>query len=312
MTIHKAKGLEFGTVIVPGLDSGPVVATQICCCSTNGCSPDKGKRAPASGGLLLAPIKATGEETHPTYRYLRDLNAEAEDVESSRLLYVAATRAENRLHLMACLGCDKDGELKKPIARSLLSRAWPVAEGSFQRRSERRPRKRNRARVEEIYSVNRLARGFRVPSLPDALCAGRRRRKDARKSEIEFSWAGETARHVGTVVHQWLQRIADDEMRGWDARRVDALRQTFSRELERRGIQRSRARTAAALVAERAEERPCRSERHAGCLGLTRKRAASIDCACEATDGVPHLRNRSPFPGRHRATMDRGFQDQPT
>ena len=78
--------------------------------------------------MLLAPIKATGEETHPTYRYLRDLNADAEDVESSRLLYVAATRAENRLHLMACLGCDKDGELKKPIARSLLSRAWAVAE----------------------------------------------------------------------------------------------------------------------------------------------------------------------------------------
>jgi len=63
------------------------------------------REPPASGGvasgLLLAPIKATGAETDPTYRYLRDLNADAEDVESSRLLYVAATRAENRLHLLA-------------------------------------------------------------------------------------------------------------------------------------------------------------------------------------------------------------------
>src|SRR5687768_5797181 len=135
MTIHKAKGLEFGTVIVPGLDlaSGggdtdlllfnEVVSPR---------PPDKGGSEPsASGGLLLAPIKPTGAETDPTYRYLRDLNAHAEDVESSRLLYVAATRAEHGLHLMACLGCDNDGELKKPTAHTLLSCAWPAAAPYF-------------------------------------------------------------------------------------------------------------------------------------------------------------------------------------
>ena len=51
-----------------------------------------------------------------------DLNAYADDVESSRLLYVAATRAEQHLHLLACLGCDRDGELKNPAADTLLSR----------------------------------------------------------------------------------------------------------------------------------------------------------------------------------------------
>ena len=163
MTIHKAKGLEFGTVIVPGLDSGPgggdadlllfheLVPSR---------PPVKGGSEPtASGGLLLAPIKATGDETHPTYRYLRDLNAAAEDVESSRLLYVAATRAENRLHLMACLGCDKDGELKKPIARSLLSRAWPVAVEHFHTEHADAPPEQDRLR-RDTYSVYRLARGF--------------------------------------------------------------------------------------------------------------------------------------------------------
>src|SRR5205814_8426876 len=93
--------------------------------------PDKGGGASAPGGLLLAPIKAAGTETDNTYRYLRDLDTDAEDVEASRLLYVAATRAENRLHLLACLGRDKDGELKRPTAHTLLARAWPVAEGSF-------------------------------------------------------------------------------------------------------------------------------------------------------------------------------------
>jgi hypothetical protein len=30
------------------------------------------------------------------------------------------------------------------------------------------------------------------------------------EEQIEFSWAGETARHVGTVVHRWPQRIAKE------------------------------------------------------------------------------------------------------
>jgi ATP-dependent exoDNAse (exonuclease V) beta subunit len=56
------------------------------------------------------------------------------------------------------------------------------------------------------------------------------------EQEIEFSWAGETARHIGTVVHRWLQRIAEDGLRGWDARRVAGLSALFARELQRRGV----------------------------------------------------------------------------
>src|SRR3954467_10964576 len=142
MTIHKAKGLEFGTVIVPGLDSGPgggdpdllLFHEMVAAGATrdSGRPPNKGGGArSAPGGLLLAPIKATGFDSDPTYRYLARLDTEAEDPEASRLLYVAATRAEMRLHLLACLGCDKDGNLKRPSAHTLLSRAWNVAEGSF-------------------------------------------------------------------------------------------------------------------------------------------------------------------------------------
>jgi ATP-dependent exoDNAse (exonuclease V) beta subunit len=149
---------------------------------------------------------------------------------------------------MACLGCDKDGELKKPIARSLLARAWPVAEISFSAEAAAAAEEEV-ARVEEIYSVSRLTRGFRLPSTP-ATVQWIPPTEGSEQADIEFSWAGETARHVGTVVHHWLQRIADDEMHGWDARRVDALRPMFARELERRGIQRARSEDAAALVAD--------------------------------------------------------------
>jgi ATP-dependent exoDNAse (exonuclease V) beta subunit len=195
---------------------------------------------------LLAPIKPTGAETDPTYRYLRDLNADAEDVESSRLLYVAATRAEQRLHLMACLGCDKDGELKNPISHSLLSRAWSVGASSFE--PHKVAEAGEGARSSGLEAVSRLTRGFRLPPLPEPVSwkslPGR-----GDEEQIEFSWAGETARHIGTVVHRWLQRIADDATRDWDPRRVDMLCALFARELERRGIQRSRSKDAAGLVA---------------------------------------------------------------
>src|SRR5437763_797332 len=170
MTIHKAKGLEFGTVIVPGLDMGPgggdpdlLLFHELV--SVDGSSrrpPVKGGSEPkASGrlGLLLAPIKATGSDSDPTYRYLARLDTEAEDTEASRLLYVAATRAEHRLHLLACVGCDKDGNLKRPSAHTLLSRAWAVAEAQFT--AEQNAGEPDAVgRAPRVYSINRFALDF--------------------------------------------------------------------------------------------------------------------------------------------------------
>jgi RecB family exonuclease len=53
---------------------------------------------------------------------------------------------------------------------------------------------------------------------------------------IEFSWVGETARHVGTITHRWLQRIATEGLAKWDGARVAALADAISRELGRRGV----------------------------------------------------------------------------
>ena len=77
-----------------------------------------------------------------------------------------------------------------------------------------------------------------MPVLPLRRAVARApRRADAQDNEeIEFSWAGETARHVGTVVHRWLQRIADDALAGWTPARIEALRPRLARELERRGV----------------------------------------------------------------------------
>lgn len=51
------------------------------------------------------------------------------------------------------------------------------------------------------------------------------------QNEIEFSWAGKTARHIGSVVHRWLQRIAEDKIIGWNVSQIKALHDTFRKNL---------------------------------------------------------------------------------
>jgi ATP-dependent exoDNAse (exonuclease V) beta subunit len=235
MTIHQAKGLEFANVIVPGLDRGPGRGEQ----------PLFLWRELPGRGLLLAPIKAAGEERDPIYAYLARLDTEAEDMEAARLLYVAATRAERRLHLLGCVKTDEAGAPKRPHPRTLLARAWQVAEPHFR---EPLPAPAPEERREPGSSIQRLAAEFRMPA-PPAPARWAAPPEGREEEGIEFSWVGETARHVGTVVHRWLQRIAEDGMRGWDARRVDSLMKAFARELERRGVPSGETKTAAERVA---------------------------------------------------------------
>ncbi len=93
MTIHKSKGLEFDTVVLP----------QLSATNTNRDRPllrwlklPREQQAPL---FLLAPIKATDQERCPLYDFLASLDQEKEHFEKQRLLYVAITRAKKRLFL---------------------------------------------------------------------------------------------------------------------------------------------------------------------------------------------------------------------
>jgi ATP-dependent exoDNAse (exonuclease V) beta subunit len=257
MTVHKAKGLEFDTVIVPGLDRSPRSGRKPLFAWRSLPSPLAGQGNTWGGaeragerGLLLAPIDETGGEKEPLYRYVRDLDREAEDIEAGRLLYVAATRAESRLHLLACLKVDEDGVLKKPSKRSLLGIAWgalpsipipsPLAgypgearstplEGAGERGQGERPSPPGDR-------LRRLPLGFRIPAAPDSTVWRSPLEGGEEAAQIEFSWVGETARHMGTVVHAWLHRIADDELKGWDAARVARARAAVRGQLSARGV----------------------------------------------------------------------------
>jgi ATP-dependent exoDNAse (exonuclease V) beta subunit len=255
MTIHKAKGLEFHTVIVPGLGRAP--------------RGDEAKlflwveqpRTDGGGGadLLLAPIQETGAEEDPVYRWLQALEAGKEQLESGRLLYVAATRARERLHLLGDtrLATDDDGvpEVKAPGERTLLGRLWPLVEPVYAEAAKRlvesspAPAEAEAAGDEIDQSLRRIASGWQPPAPPPRVGWTPPRDPARARDEIEFSWVGETARHVGSVVHRWLQRIADDGLAGWDAARVHSQRQAFRDELVACGLEADAVAAAAERVA---------------------------------------------------------------
>ena len=63
---------------------------------------------------------------------------------------------------------------------------------------------------------------WQAPPIAARRALGRLQRLRAARSGrpgVEFDWASETARHVGTVVHRYLQRIAEEGVARWDAAR---------------------------------------------------------------------------------------------
>ena len=122
MTIHKAKGLEFDTVILPGIDAQP--------------KKDEGQlilwHEPRETEVLFAPITETGsEETDPIYRYLARVEQQKSDHETVRLLYVAATRAKTQLHILGWANVKPDGSIA-PVTGSFLRILWPAVASTFQ------------------------------------------------------------------------------------------------------------------------------------------------------------------------------------
>ena len=94
MTIHKAKGLEFDTVIIPGLhrqsrsNQSELLLWR--------------ERVNTSGqtDLIMSPPASTGEDADSIYQYLRREQSLKDRLEDARVLYVACTRAKTHLHLL--------------------------------------------------------------------------------------------------------------------------------------------------------------------------------------------------------------------
>jgi ATP-dependent exoDNAse (exonuclease V) beta subunit len=215
LTIHKAKGLEFDTVIVPGLgrsvrreDRPPLLWRDLT----------------GEPGLLLAPINAAGTDKDPLYELLWDLDQRQGRAELDRLLYVACTRARRRLHL---LGTPGPGG---PVPGSLLERLWDAVPGGWPAPAAKgtAPEPEADARWRQL-PLRRLPPGWARPAPPPALAVPPPPAAPPSPG-IEFTWASDLARRVGVVVHRLLQLVAVEGSEAWDTARVASL-QPLARKL---------------------------------------------------------------------------------
>lgn len=237
MTIHKAKGLEFDVVIVPGLDRAPRNDDKKLFLWTE--QPD----VHGATELLLAPINATGDDGDAIYQWIARFHAEKQALEDGRLLYVAATRAKRQLHLLGGVRVAVDGDggrsLKAPSSRSLLGKLWPVIAPDYEAALLDAPEAPRDAAVQPMVidqTLRRLPAGWALPAAPQPAAWTPPPDPARSQDDLEFSWVGETARRIGSVVHRWLQRIADDGGTGWDAARIHALGPAIRLALAAQGV----------------------------------------------------------------------------
>ncbi|MGH8753213.1 MAG: UvrD-helicase domain-containing protein, partial [Burkholderiales bacterium] len=257
MTMHKAKGLEFNTVIVPGLGYAPRREDPRLLLWL------ERPRTQSASDLLLAPIREAAQKQDAIYDYLKAIEGVKEAHEDARLIYVAATRAKSRLHLIGQV--DWNGKNLKPKSNSLLERLWPVVQSEFEQATQspdnslspgvRVGVRENQKPETGEASIRRLTSGWQLPAPPEGLAWKPRTEisyeAKSPHDEVEFSWASETAKLVGTVVHRWLQAIGEEEQKqGWDRSRIEVLRPSFKSELESVGVPQEEMNAAVERVAE--------------------------------------------------------------
>jgi ATP-dependent helicase/nuclease subunit A len=222
MTIFQAKGLEFDTVIVPGLGRSV------------GGDPQsllywRERVLEGESHLLLAPMDAVAPDNRkapPTpQKYLLGIEAERNREEGKRLLYVAATRARHKLHLFGHVGvkgkADSDSLLAllmaAPHVADEFERAAPPQEeeGGLEIAAAALPER-------QVPVLRRLPVEWQMPAAPTPLHpAAIRTSAVAEEEPHTFNWVSDTLRRVGTVTHAFLQRIATEGLDAWSADRVD-------------------------------------------------------------------------------------------
>jgi ATP-dependent exoDNAse (exonuclease V) beta subunit len=147
MTIHKSKGLEFEIVIVPDLQArSGRTERKLLSWLERGLRPPTGdaneleatEEALEVTEFLVAPIQAKGDDRGTAKAWVDRVRCERESQEIRRILYVAATRSREELHLFARPSYKADnGELTlfEP-SDCLLATAWPAFESQVRDRFE--------------------------------------------------------------------------------------------------------------------------------------------------------------------------------
>lgn len=203
MTIHKAKGLEFDTVIMPHLEARTINHEQALLLWH--------ERSHSEGiDLILAPRRAQHEKVDLLYQYVDAQIRKKADFEMERLLYVGVTRAKERLHLV--MHCEnQDERLKQPPSGSFMSKLWPFVQSALSQQAimDRSLQSETLAMPETTLRYSRLPINWQLPQELQAYLEKNLEKAPDEDLNIPSSvdWV---ARSTGTVFHRLLQRWVNE------------------------------------------------------------------------------------------------------
>ena len=212
MTIHKSKGLEFDTVIIPGLDK-----------ATAGNDSEMllwRERIDRNGKpqLLLGPLQASGDSDDQLFEHLKHENKLKTRLENARVIYVGATRAIKQLHLLFHLKSNPKDGYKAPAVNSLLAPLWPALKDQLDEsvqlhKAEPTP---DDQPTPSLTHFSRLPTNWQPPGHDNnSLLAAYRGRAEGYETDNQMQREDNTARHTGTVLHRTLQQLATDGIDHW-------------------------------------------------------------------------------------------------
>ncbi|MHB1765254.1 MAG: UvrD-helicase domain-containing protein [Gammaproteobacteria bacterium] len=207
LTIHRAKGLEWDIVILAGLDHGVPPKERSLLRWLEEMGPDGTEVVLATRDRVKPP---SGEVSW--YAYLRTLEQAKDREERIRLAYVAATRARERVHLIA-EGGDPDlpfksrsGSLAEVFGFLFTDSSRPVPESAREGGSAD-------TRVPAMREV--LPPDFRAIAYPAPLLATRETDGLIREPiRPVFDWAESESRMQGLLLHELFDHIARNGFEG--------------------------------------------------------------------------------------------------
>lgn len=265
MTIHKSKGLEFDTVILPGLHRKPPSEDRKLLLW------DEVLDSNGQEQLVVAPMPTTthGAKISEPCKFdlLQQFETERALNELQRVLYVAITRAKRTLHLLGCTKVDfkqNPASLKPPAKGSLLSLLWHVGESEFAEtyqqmleHEESITKISNEIQKLIPAEFNHLLVRLAHPKRPQAQNDLQGSPQNTEPTPLfdmenydEVADMDQWSADVGTLIHRYLEIIARDGLDGWSVERVQSLHCVMERWLSQKGHSLEKAHSGATKVVE--------------------------------------------------------------
>jgi len=214
LTMHGAKGLQWDTVILPGLGHKGANADAPLLAFTE---------VPVCGGAMpLIAAKASTRQKDDLYSLVNKIENNKYNNELKRLLYVACTRPETVLHMLGHVSESKGEAATGSLLHLLLSNG----EACFG------------AHLHPIESIHLSAKTSQMPLQRVECVSDLAPLEPANQSELEteYIWAGAEAAPVGNAVHAALQYVAQTGIEHWGDHHTRVALKRMSRMLVGDGL----------------------------------------------------------------------------